>query len=84
MGHENIAKLQLVDSYSFLGDPRHIRVRERTRCKNVESTNCNKEISNPEGSPTFMQFEESQGEILASRVFEHLPIETRTQSGTYE
>jgi hypothetical protein len=31
-----------------------------------------------------MQFEESQGEIPASRVFEHLPIETKTQSGTYE
>jgi hypothetical protein len=30
-----------------------------------------------------MQFEESR-EIPASRVFEHLPIETKTQSGTYE
>jgi hypothetical protein len=29
-----------------------------------------------------MQFEESQGGIPASRVFEHLPIETKTQSGT--
>jgi hypothetical protein len=83
MGDEDIAKLQLVDSCSFLGDSRHIRVRER-RCKDVESTNCNGEISNPEGSPSVMQFEESQGEIPASRVFEHLPIETKTQSGTYE
>jgi hypothetical protein len=58
MGHEDIAKLQLVDSCSFLGDPRHIRVRQRTRYKDVESTNCNGKISDLEGSPSFMQFED--------------------------